>query len=310
DPGEPTDPLQWGRDHLVAETSRVSSGCGRDGAASMGPRPSGRGNRAWVGQLQVHHVGASMGPRPSGRGNYALAAGISQASATLQWGRDHLVAETWRAHAQTAGSRRCFNGAATIWSRKPDRLDRGVDELVPLASMGPRPSGRGNPREEVCVSWRSSRFNGAATIWSRKPASCTRAATRAARFNGAATIWSRKPRGRRTGTGPCASFNGAATIWSRKPSGTADAVIDGYLASMGPRPSGRGNTWVTGEYVPAWKLLQWGRDHLVAETNAAGGAGSPVQALQWGRDHLVAETATDDVAGVHYQRVLQWGRDH
>src|SRR5581483_9340812 len=61
----------------------------------------------------------------------------------LQWGRDHLVAETKRHSGR--GDRRVpgFNGAATIWSRKHVG-DRRVRARVETASMGPRPSGRGN----------------------------------------------------------------------------------------------------------------------------------------------------------------------
>src|SRR5581483_8481235 len=61
--------LQWGRDHLVAETGPDRWALRRAGApASMGPRPSGRGNRAARWRWRWPHS-ASMGPRPSGRGN-------------------------------------------------------------------------------------------------------------------------------------------------------------------------------------------------------------------------------------------------
>src|SRR5581483_9989482 len=74
----------------------------------------------------------------------------------LQWGRDHLVAETWRT-ARRRGSIARFNGAATIWSRKPPAGEVPRDHAG--ASMGPRPSGRGNEndgRESVEALQRAS----------------------------------------------------------------------------------------------------------------------------------------------------------
>src|SRR5437870_4196973 len=54
---KPRAPLQW--DHIIA-----------NGAASMGPRPRGRGNVAF-GRPRRSPGLASMGPRPRGRGNLA-----------------------------------------------------------------------------------------------------------------------------------------------------------------------------------------------------------------------------------------------
>src|SRR5581483_3960443 len=135
----------------------------------------------------------------------------------LQWGRDHLVAET------------------------DDVLGR--DDLRRAASMGPRPSGRGNSMLASLRrrSWCS--FNGAATIWSRKPS----------------VGWAASGAPRRR-------FNGAATIWSRKLCPRGGDLAGQRHASMGPRPSGRGNlarARADGRFA---QMLQWGRDHLVAET--------------------------------------------
>ena len=81
------------------------------------------------------------------------------------------------------------------------------------------------------------------------------------RFNGAATIQSRRPV-KVISQGWCPwSFNGAATIQSRRP---AHAL------------------WV----------LQWSRDHSVAETRPPAMARRRTDpSLQWSRDHSVAETA-------------------
>src|SRR5581483_4505535 len=206
--------LQWGRDHLVAETGTPRRKSWAPGRASMGPRPSGRGN--------LRRTACSRTPR-----------GCFNGAATI-WSRKP-GRPRWMSY-----ERPCFNGAATIWSRKrppalrwairlTTSLQWGRDHLVAetrggwptspgtqLASMGPRPSGRGNPGPCTASRW----------CWTR--------------FNGAATIWSRKQHRRRP--------------MARSPK-----------ASMGPRPSGRGNVSPT-TMVPAARSLQWGRDHLVAET--------------------------------------------
>jgi len=46
---------------------------------------------------------------------------------------------------------------------------------------------------------------------------------------------------------------------------TMDDCYKKGLASMGPRPSGRGNA-VTGATINLLNLLQWGRGHVAAET--------------------------------------------
>ena len=131
--------LQWGRDQLVAEimvptilrlvravASMGPRPIGRGNhprfadditvrSASMGPRPIGRGNSAVYQTLAIENV-ASMGPRPIGRGN-SLRPVLRSQTRRLQWGRDQLVAEI-SAWAPEAVAGRCFNGAATNWSRK------------------------------------------------------------------------------------------------------------------------------------------------------------------------------------------------
>ena len=135
----------------------------RPSLASMGPRPFDRGN--WKETFPADaEKSASMGPRPFDRGN-ALERMKKALLEKLQWGRDHSIAETessqvliqfpdglqWgRDHSiaetrydNTNGEKkRCFNGAATIRSRKhPIREESG---LSADASMGPRPFDRGN----------------------------------------------------------------------------------------------------------------------------------------------------------------------
>ncbi len=135
--------LQWGRDHLVAETRRSGT--------QAGPRtPSFNGAATiWSRKLPL----------------LKLAPPVTTA---LQWGRDHLVAETLQNLALANGSSvqvlqwgRDHLVAETVMSLPPDPADM-------VASMGPRPSGRGNPRYRISSRVYCRRFNGAATIWSRK----------------------------------------------------------------------------------------------------------------------------------------------
>src|SRR5438045_2205411 len=84
-------------------------------------------------------------------------------------------------------------------------------------------------------------------------------------FNGAATNWSRRGfKLWRRLVGNHGSFNGAATNWSRRVREAGAAPLRESIASMGPRPIGRGER----DLAPAFELmkpLQWGRDQLVAE---------------------------------------------
>ena len=110
------------------------------GRASMGPRRLGRGN-ALLGLAGHGRQLASMGPRRLGRGN-------------------------GRCFSAYRGSPMCFNGAASVRTRKSSIWIRSPTSLV--ASMGPRRLGRGNRRSDrdgVCVP---GCFNGAASVRTRK----------------------------------------------------------------------------------------------------------------------------------------------
>src|SRR5262245_23568301 len=89
------------------------------GAASMGPRPSGRGDGGPTDAVRGHTGGASMGPRPSGRGDVLNEDSFPLLAGKLQWGRGRQAA------------------VMAI------RLRGDVPGEQP-ASMGPRPSGRGD----------------------------------------------------------------------------------------------------------------------------------------------------------------------
>ncbi len=193
-PAPESSDLQWGRDHLVAETWYLevlwyAPAYRFNGAATIWSR------KRIAPCVLTHRAAASMGPRPSGRGNLPSSRHGDKQMAMLQWGRDHLVAETCCCMSTSTRSVIRFNGAATIWSRKPMnelrtcwswlRLQWGRDHLV--AETG---ASRCRPPQ------RTRSFNGAATIWSRKPGpGLPSLPARSPSFNGAATIWSRKPDG-------------------------------------------------------------------------------------------------------------------
>ena len=139
-----------------------------------------------------------------------------------------------------------------------------------MASMGPRPRGRGIWRWRwcCCTGWWS--FNGAATARSRNcgykaRVASTRVASTLNGFNGAATARSRNCGLAERGGAHTESFNGAATARSRNYDFRCDEDHHGRIASMGPRPRGRGidRQRETGGHRDGW--LQWGRDRAVAE---------------------------------------------
>src|SRR5581483_3191200 len=168
---------------------------------------------------------------------------------TLQWGRDHLVAETW--------------GNRLNLARDGRELQWGRDHLVAETK---RHSGRGDRRVPG--------FNGAATIWSRKHVGDRRVRARVETAS-----MGPRPSGRGntvTGTGTGTALKASM---GPRPSGRGNQRggrrwLAGAGASMGPRPSGRGNRNPSTR-PEAGAMLQWGRDHLVAETPPRGPGGEP-----------------------------------
>src|SRR5579885_294426 len=207
--------LQWGRDRSVAEIPRHSleghrsvgfNGAATDrsrklncclpvsvegGAASMGPRPIGRGNspersrsRTTGGALQWGRDRSVAEMRGNGE--------RLRRRGRLQWGRDRSVAEILADPGSLARGRRGFNGAATDRSRKSELVLMQQIEAVGLQW------GRDRSVAEIAFCFLSS-------SWS------------VSSFNGAATDRSRKFQGLRPRRGPqCTRFNGAATDRSRK----------------------------------------------------------------------------------------------
>ena len=186
-----------------------SSSCYRE-IASMGPRPCGRGRSSWVLIGRRPHW-ASMGPRPCGRGRRLAATQVVPLPS--------------------------FNGATALrpWTAMRRACRPGED----LASMGPRPCGRGRRRRRGSSAKRRRRLQ-----WGHGLAAVDGAGTRTlamplACFNGATALrpWTanttmRFMRG-------MASFNGATAL---RPWTGDDRHGDRrrLVASMGPRPCGRG----------------------------------------------------------------------
>ena len=139
---QPRAELQWGLDLPVEETSRASS--------TRSTKTSGF-NGASTFRSRKHDVPGSGQPP--------------------QWGFNG--ASTFRSrklgrHPKGPLDAHCFNGASTFRSRKQGRW-RPRRLRLPHASMGPRPSGRGNMTRRMRSSALDTRFNGASTFRSRKP---------------------------------------------------------------------------------------------------------------------------------------------
>ena len=123
--------------------------------------------------------------------------------AERQWGRDRMAAEGGRFSAG-APAHTCVNGAATGWPRKVDaggrqehpqvgvngaatgwprkaHLCQGQAHLLSVASMGPRPDGRGRWQLGAGLYGQVPGVNGAATGWPRKEAAVFNAGRELAR---------------------------------------------------------------------------------------------------------------------------------
>ena len=204
-----------------------------NGAATFRPRkPQGRAPRG-------SKLGASMGPRPFGRGNVRNGV-LSLISDLLQWGRDLSAAETSHTTFSflPASGRlqwgRDLSAAETTSVKVPEFEEQ-------LASMGPRPFGRGNadcrghPPHDVLLQWGRD---------------LSAAETRMIHDVSLGTL----------------RFNGAATFQPRKPALLVSILLPQNGASMGPRPFSRGNLDILTALLVRQRKLQWGRDLSAAET--------------------------------------------
>ncbi len=216
-----------------------------------------------------------MGPRPGGRGR--------------RCGQAATLAELWRFNGATArrpwktawltrpGSRRTsFNGAtarrpwktswsASRWPRVKTRFNgatarrpwkTGEEELtqagVRVASMGPRPGGRGRRRSRVTATW----FR-AALQWGHGPEAVEDFSASPSLACQAPLQWGHGPEAvEDRGLDPRADQAGAASMGPR-PGGRGRHRhlrdrFAGLVASMGPRPGGRGRRRSRGWHGSGW----------------------------------------------------------
>ena len=243
---------QWGRDRLAAEGPR--SACAStpkrrvNGAATVWPR-KGR-DTVGVGDGD----GASMGPRPFGRGRAAARTGRRCPGSGVNG-----AATVWPRKAAHGGSSLLrqpgVNGAATVWPRKVGV--GGVGGSVQVASMGPRPFGRGRRSTTAAIMTARRGVNGAATVWPRKAWRARSSSSSSSCVNGAATVWPRKGLGRLPLVGAADASMGPRPFGrGRRPQ--IEAIHADLVASMGPRPFGRGRHLglVRGEV--AWQRASMG----------------------------------------------------
>ena len=252
----------------------------------MGPRPFGRGMQRPARRQRVRRP-ASMGPRPFGRGmcKFVSARRIAPSgfngAATF---RSRNVPPT--VLAVNVGSS-CFNGAATFRSRNAHfGRPRGPERL---ASMGPRPFGRG-----MWDAPQQSENHHGASMGPRPFGRGMAGLVDVADGAHAASMGSR-PFGRGMSLLTPQAAAGSGLQWGRDLSvAECRAAVCRHAArrsaSMGPRPFGRGMRSMLSK-SSARSPLQWGRDLSVAEWPLTCRRLPWEVMLQWGRDLSVAEWA-------------------
>ena len=211
----------------------------------MGPRPNGRGKLAGF----YHHdptVSASMGPRPNGRGKLTLRLSELTSFSWLQWGRGQTAAESKNATKKSARS------ATLQWGRGQTAAERrqGLADLITkeIASMGPRPNGRG---KYVVIGL--GRVAKQASMGPRPNGRGKRHSAAVRRPRRLASMGPR-PNGRGKGTLEWVARNHTELQWGR---GKTAAESESSTSSCG---------------ILIW--LQWGRGQTAAESlHAEGGEG-------------------------------------
>ena len=185
---QPPASRQWGRGQTAAESRLPTRSCPRrrpgvNGAAARRPR-------------KVDHLDnnsrnndASMGPRPDGRGKQKARALAIPPHLRRQWGRGQTAAESrMRAVCQQSPlrQRQWGRGQTAAESRRAERT-----VITCMASMGPRPDGRGKRPPATPPDSASCRVNGAAA---RRPRKAGRAAAPHAPVRGVNGAAARRPR--------------------------------------------------------------------------------------------------------------------
>ena len=154
--------LQWGHGHSTVEDGRAP----RAGAAGPGGFNGATAFRPWkttaIGVGATSADAASMGPRPFGRGRQPTTRQYDCQLDELQWGHGQSAVED-----EVGGSNPLGPIAASMGPRPFDRGRRGAfcSAIDPVqASMGPRPFDRGRRRDRQPRRYRSPGFNGATAI--------------------------------------------------------------------------------------------------------------------------------------------------
>ena len=318
--------LQWGRDLSVAEGSSLIFDVHVQEAASMGPRPFGRGRPAARLPPQLF-VAASMGPRPFGRGRITAArhsgnhVGCFNGAATfrsrkarqpmrrkrgraLQWGRDLSVAEGAKDLEAFCARLPASMGPRPFGRGRPARIP--LARPHPPASMGPRPFGRGR------LAMLERRPEQVGLQWGRDLSVAEGPCASAGILTPAMLQWGRDlsvAEGSRwcRRAQPLRRFNGAATFRSRKVHTPTRRSPSPHPASMGPRPFGRGRQMPYRTTTVA-NLLQWGRDLSVAEGVAARLARLCVDRFNGAATFRSRKALAQGGTQILYGQ-LQWGRD-
>ena len=233
---------------------------------------------------------ASMRPRPEGRGEPKLCFGSPSPFSPLQCGHDPKVVENRECFWGDDDVRYSFNAATTrrSWRTRDDRRRRRADTR---ASMRPRPEGRGErPRQGRCALDRLG-FNAATTRRSwRTPASTLGSAPgRRLQCGHDPKVVENDRRQSFHRSEPC-GFNAATTrrSWRTSPGSSSrwrarrelqcghdPKVVENMgggkksaqvrVASMRPRPEGRGEPAVRGTIGGVDSVLQCGHDPKVVE---------------------------------------------
>ena len=155
----------------------------------------------------------------------------------LQWGRDLSVAEGHNLRDIAKEMHKLQWGRdLSVAEGRPGPVERQPGRA---ASMGPRPFGRGRLAPAAMQGHTRARFNGAATFRSRKA-------------NGLSTLI------------PLALLQWGRDLSVAEGRGLAAGARRQFVASMGPRPFGRGR-FEASDSRKDTSSLQWGRDLSVAE---------------------------------------------
>ena len=157
--------LQWGRNFIVAETACPLVGDIGVYHASMGPQLYRCGNLFLTKETAKCYIRFNGAATLSLRKRLNVLAELLRI-ATLQWGRNFIVAET--------GDRHCRQVSATAlqWGRNfivAETWQICISAMLKsIASMGPQLYRCGNQRRNARLSTQPNSFNGAATLSLRK----------------------------------------------------------------------------------------------------------------------------------------------